>query len=69
MTSCNVIKKNMILFYLYSTKCIKAAKFRVHIWVKRTRMDIMQHSVTFSSSTSELKYANFKTDPNKSKMM
>ena len=31
-------------------------------------MDIMHHSVTFIS-TSELKYANFKTDPNKSKNM
>ena len=38
------------------------------IWVKRTRMDIMQNSVTFFS-TSELKYTNFKTDPNKSKNM
>ena len=34
------------------------------IWVKRTRMDIMQNSVTFSS---ELKYTNFKTGRIKTK--
>ena len=33
------------------------------IWVKRTRMDIIQNSVTFFS-TSEPKYTNFKTGPN-----
>ena len=38
------------------------------IWVKRTRMDIMQNSVTFCS-TSELKNTHFKTGPNQSKNM
>ena len=35
---------------------------------KKNRMNIMQNSVTFFS-TSELKYTNFKTGPNKSKIM
>ena len=38
------------------------------IWVKRTRMDIMQKSVTFFS-TSELRYTNLKTVQIKNKTM
>ena len=40
----------------------------MYIWVKRTRMDIMQISVTFFS-TSELKYTHLKTGPIISKNM
>ena len=36
-----------------------------YIWVKRTRMDIMQNSVTFFR-TLEPNYTNLKTDPIKS---
>ena len=41
---------------------------QIYIWVKSTRMDIMQNSVTFCS-TLELKYTHFKTGPNQSKNM
>ena len=40
----------------------------IYIWVKRTRMDIMQNSVTFCS-TSERKYTHFKTGPTQNNNM
>ena len=55
-------------FVLRKLRGAPVKKVTLYIWVKRTRMDVMQSSVIFFS-TSEPNYTNLKTDPIKSKIM